>query len=614
MKRFFGNLFTQFVSATIWCSLAVLFLVPNILNADAKTAVRNALTLYVISKHITRNFAADGSWDIATLEPLGYLHVIPPQNANTDYVILNGGGITGTSTVGGGLQFYEGTPTPADKAHFVMSTSTGATAGNMWDLTSREGSTSLTLRPQTGEINTNKVLNLGNVDTNAPGSFGQTINIGQLTASGGANTVTVALGNGTGIAQRTINIGSSTGPTAINLNGGTSPAFPVIYNPTGTLFLHTGGVAAATGNTFLGKGTGNLTLTGTNNTGIAAGVLAALTIGTNNTAIGQNALSATTTGGSNTALGYQAGQAYTTTSNNISIGSGVIGLNTDVSTIRIGAGVATSAATVPGASSAFIDGVFGKTSNTTTTRRAISVGDGGQLGTEGNMVINSGSLTLSASGSPLILTGGSGTCSLQASTAPATTSYTTILPSAIGTAGQLLGIESVAGTTANLSWQNPSVAGTSYMYAYRATNQTFGAAPTWQQVQFDTLTQGANYSTSTYLYTAPLTGKYLVTVNLSINAPNTSSTRELHLYSPATTGTAPALGNLLIGCGIAFSGRMLTDGGAVSLTSIVSLTAGQLLGVALYIRNTNDIVVGTSPLGGNANGLSNFSVQFISAT
>ena len=109
-------------------------------------------------------------------------------------------------------------------------------------------------------------------------------------------------------------------------------------------------------NTFLGKDSGNTTLSGGNNGGFGVLTLSSLTIGDSNTATGSTSQNSLTTGlrntsdgvlslqnlvsgNDNTALGYTAGQAYTgSESNNICIGSGVTGTVGENNVTRIGNG------------------------------------------------------------------------------------------------------------------------------------------------------------------------------------------------------------------------------------------------------------------------------------
>jgi hypothetical protein len=85
----------------------------------------------------------------------------------------------------------------------------------------------------------------------------------------------------------------------------------------GDRFMHEFGA----GSTFLGKGAGNLTLTGQDSTGAGAGALNALTSGNYNSAFGAAALGALTSGSSNVALGRQAAGATTSGHANVAIGA-----------------------------------------------------------------------------------------------------------------------------------------------------------------------------------------------------------------------------------------------------------------------------------------------------
>lgn len=92
----------------------------------------------------------------------------------------------------------------------------------------------------------------------------------------------------------------------------------------GTRFLHTYKPAGTNDNLFLGKGSGNFTLSATSNfnanTGIGENTLANLSTGYFNTALGTAALRYTTSGNNNTAVGLQAGNRITTGTYNVAIG------------------------------------------------------------------------------------------------------------------------------------------------------------------------------------------------------------------------------------------------------------------------------------------------------
>jgi hypothetical protein len=75
-------------------------------------------------------------------------------------------------------------------------------------------------------------------------------------------------------------------------------------------------------NTFLGSGSGNITLTGDFNIGLGSETLNSLTTGLENVGIGYNALTAVTTGANNVTLGNVTGTLITTGSQNTIVGSG----------------------------------------------------------------------------------------------------------------------------------------------------------------------------------------------------------------------------------------------------------------------------------------------------
>jgi hypothetical protein len=111
----------------------------------------------------------------------------------------------------------------------------------------------------------------------------------------------------------------------------------------------------ASGNTFLGPGAGNFTMTGNSNTGIGALVLLSNTTGSNNTAVGGAALEVNAdgslntatgvaalrfnSGGSgNTAIGYHALYSNTTSELNTAIGIGALEFATGQSNTAVGSG------------------------------------------------------------------------------------------------------------------------------------------------------------------------------------------------------------------------------------------------------------------------------------
>lgn len=115
-----------------------------------------------------------------------------------------------------------------------------------------------------------------------------------INTSGAGSTVTVNLNN-------YINLPNTTSMT----NG--------MYQLGGARFMHNYG----TGNTFLGSGSGNVTLVGANNnTGLGNASLASLSSGDNNTAAGYHAGTLITSAGNCSIFGYDAGDAITSGGNN----------------------------------------------------------------------------------------------------------------------------------------------------------------------------------------------------------------------------------------------------------------------------------------------------------
>jgi hypothetical protein len=92
----------------------------------------------------------------------------------------------------------------------------------------------------------------------------------------------------------------------------------------GTLFLHNFG----TGNTFLGMGAGNVTVTGQEGTGIGIGALSSVAQGEKNVAVGAYALNRTTSGFHNVAIGSYALTMNTTGHINTAVGQGSLLNNT----------------------------------------------------------------------------------------------------------------------------------------------------------------------------------------------------------------------------------------------------------------------------------------------
>lgn len=114
--------------------------------------------------------------------------------------------------------------------------------------------------------------------------------------------------------------GSATGLTILltALDGTNNSGASVQFNALGsTVVLN---VTDSSDNTFIGKDSGNSTLTGTDNVGLGNSVLNGVTSGTFNVGIGNNALLLNSSGSFNIAIGHSALSTTTTQNNNIGIG------------------------------------------------------------------------------------------------------------------------------------------------------------------------------------------------------------------------------------------------------------------------------------------------------
>lgn len=366
---------------------------------------------------------------------------------------------------------------------------------DVWYMYSTEGSTPVTIKPNTGEINTNLNLSLGNIDVNLTTAVTKTVKVGELTNATSGVNIAVEIGkqNSTAAGTSTVDIGqalaNSTGTSTVSIAATpTSGAAP-----TGNLTV----------NIECGNGTGTRTLNMMTGTGP----------GTRTINIGD----ATPAGG---------------TSINLTNGSMNFGNN---------------------------EGTFFTSINGSST----------------------------------------------------TSNYTMILPSAAPTAiGQVLSASTV-GSLAQLQWTSTSSAPANpyFLYAYRSSDQTLPAGTGYKRISFNVVSMGSGYNTTTGLYTAQTTGRYLVTLNLTIAAGGAlSSQRALHFFK-----TTPPTITPLTGYGIAFSGNGLAgNGGALCMTSLVNLNAGETLGVALYSTQA-DIVVGSITEGSLVfQGLSSMTIQQIS--
>jgi trimeric autotransporter adhesin len=209
----------------------------------------------------------------------------------------------------------------------------------------------------------------------------------------------------------------------------------------GQRFLHGFG----SGNTFLGTGAGNFSLTGSGNVATGVGALAAATTATDNTASGRNALAQNTTGRDNVALGPNALTVNTTGSRNVAVGQNALFFSTGDTNTALGdnagstltsgtnntyianPGVSIESNTLRvgnGLSRAFIAGIRGVTPAGATPLPVVIDADG-QLGTgvtDGGGTVTSITTGPGLTGGPIT---GAGTINLAATNLLPTTACTT---------------------------------------------------------------------------------------------------------------------------------------------------------------------------------------------
>jgi hypothetical protein len=153
-------------------------------------------------------------------------------------------------------------------------------------------------------------------------------------AGGGTNLKTgsfnVLIGEAAGGAYN----GAESNNVVVNHPGivATSNKYFMAFGNGGNTFFHNFG----TENTFVGDGTGNITMTGVNNTGVGAGILSAITTGGNNCALGWGACDGITTGSNNIGIGVNACEAVTTGQANIGIGNGNVSATTGSGNTSVG--------------------------------------------------------------------------------------------------------------------------------------------------------------------------------------------------------------------------------------------------------------------------------------
>ncbi len=144
---------------------------------------------------------------------------------------------------------------------------------------------------------------------------------GQVLTSNGAGVAPTyqAAGGGGGVTSITGNSGGAlTG--AVSVVAGTLAGASVLFTGSGTTLTLRLTDSITGNNTFLGRGTGNITLSGSENTGVGHSALTNVTTGSDNIAIGSSALNAITDGQNNTAIGRSAITSGSSGTLNVAVG------------------------------------------------------------------------------------------------------------------------------------------------------------------------------------------------------------------------------------------------------------------------------------------------------
>jgi hypothetical protein len=276
---------------------------------------------------------------------------------------------------------------------------------------------------------------------------------GKVLTSGAGNTVTIAI-SGTVASTFPTDSGTAT-PAAGSLtieadNAALNCGSSVLFS--GLASVVQLNVTDADGNTIVGAGSGNLTLTGSDNCSLGEDNLTAVTSGNYNCALGTTVLASITSGSNNVALGFSSGVNYTSTeSSNILINNH--GVLAESNTIRIG-----TQGTGAGEQNACnIAGIYGATVGA--TYNPVVVDSTGLLGSVAELDVAHGGTGATTLTGVLI---GNGTAAV---TGNPVTQYNTLVGGtgnaitsiATGTGGQVL---TSNGAAANPSYQTitPSIA------------------------------------------------------------------------------------------------------------------------------------------------------------
>ena len=150
-----------------------------------------------------------------------------------------------------------------------------------------------------------------------------------------------------------VGIGTTAPAAKLDVNGGlnlpsTTSATVGVISLGGTRFAHNFSTTANGGNTFVGVGSGNFSMTGTSNTAVGSSALAADTTGIENAAFGFDALLNNKTGSLNAAFGTFALGVNTGGGNNSAFGFDALGLNTNGDNSAFGTDALTNTSTGQG--------------------------------------------------------------------------------------------------------------------------------------------------------------------------------------------------------------------------------------------------------------------------
>ena len=316
-----------------------------------------------------------------------------------------------------------------------------------------------------------------------PGTFVETLtgNTGGAVGPSGTSNINI-------IGSGTISVTGNPGTNTLTISSSSSGGITTIDGDTGSV---TGSTVSFIANpqagssvTFSGSGTTmsfNVT-DGNFNTIIGSNAGNSAISGRFNTGLGEFALNSLVAGEYNTCIGLQAGYNYTGGSSNICIGAANFGVANEVNTLRIGNGTGSSSGNL---AASYISGIQG-----------VNVGSVASV------------VSIAASGDQL------GTTTLTAGT----------------------GISITPGAN-SITIASSSAVNTNVFLAYIDVQQTgVTGAGAQTTVIFDGVTSnpGSNYNATTGIFTAPQTGNYLFTVNLSVGGTSAGASRAI-LYAETTS-------------------------------------------------------------------------------